>query len=99
MTQMTALPQADTAGNVPAVILCLASGSPLWLCWTDNCRGRSDYGLYVLHAVTDTGKRTLCGCKIQEVGDQITADNRPSCKRCQRILVNIRSQPHAEDNA
>ena len=69
----------------------VGSAPALWLCWTDNCRGRSDYGLYVMHAVTDSGKRTLCGCQIQEVGDRVTDEHQPSCKRCLRVLATTQS--------
>lgn len=65
----------------------------LWLCWTNNCRGKLDTGLYVLHAVTDGSGRTLCGCRIQEFGERVTADAQPSCKRCRRILKKLERIP------
>lgn len=59
----------------------------LWLCWSNNCRGRLDHGLYILHACAEMGDKTLCGVSIQEVGNEIVEDTRPGCRRCLRILA------------
>ena len=57
----------------------------LYVCWTNNCRGAHDYGLYIFHAVAD-GPKTLCGCEIQEIGVSLDKENMPSCKRCLAVL-------------
>lgn len=65
----------------------------LWLCWSNNYRGRYDSQLYILHACAEPSKKTLCGVRIQEVGDPpIKGDYWPGCKRCLRILAK-RSNP------
>jgi len=57
-----------------------------WKCWTNNCRSRLDHGLYITHATTDTGSRTLCGVRFQEFSDEITPENGIGCLKCRRIM-------------
>ncbi len=62
----------------------MAQAKAIWLCWTNNYV-RSDDG-YVIHAIRDSGNKALCGCKIQEFGVKMDAENEPGCKRCRKIL-------------
>jgi hypothetical protein len=57
----------------------------LFTCWTDNCRGKADAQLYIIHGIREGKSRTLCGCNIQEFGERATVD-KVSCKRCLCIL-------------
>lgn len=68
------------------------SASVVFLAWTNNCRGRADDALYVMHAWT-SGPRTLCGCEVQEVGHEMDAEYLVGCRRCIRSSPNIRSLP------
>lgn len=77
---MTTIPQQSPNGVVSSRLV------RFWKCWSNNCRGRTDYGLYVTHAVTDTGERTLCGVRIQEISDEVTEDNPIGCAKCQRSM-------------
>lgn len=54
-------------------------------------RGSSNDELYIMHAVRE-GSRTLCGCEIQEVGENVDDEHTVSCKRCLRIMENIETQ-------
>lgn len=68
-----------------------------WKCWTNNCRSRLDHGLYITHACTDTGSRTLCGVRFQEFADEITPDNGIGCLKCRRIMSNAEVRHGAKD--
>ena len=48
-------------------------------------RGAANDELYIMHAVLK-GSRTLCGCRIQEVGETVDDEHSVSCKRCLRIM-------------
>jgi hypothetical protein len=56
-----------------------------WVCWSHNCRGAASDQLYILHAVS-YGNRTLCGVRIQEIGEPLNEANSVGCKKCQRIM-------------
>jgi hypothetical protein len=58
----------------------------LELCWTDNCRGRGDEQLYIMHAYDALSRKTFCGVNIQEIGESGTID-RVGCKRCSKSLM------------
>jgi len=76
----------DTQIDIPAPKVALRPVVRFWKCWSNNCRSRSDHGLYVTHAVTDAGSRTLCGVRFQEFSDEITPDNGIGCLKCRRII-------------
>ena len=80
-----------TKDTLPAE-LAAAHGSAYFLCWTNNCRGQSERGLYIMHATMEgIGNRTLCGHRIQEFGYPVGPDAQPSCKRCIVILRNLQA--------
>lgn len=61
--------------------------SEIFAAWTNNCRGRADKQLYIIHAFQEHCKaKTLCGCEIQEVGNAITSAE-VSCRRCQNTII------------
>lgn len=72
--------------DIPAPEVALHPLVRFFKCWSNNCRSRSDHGLYVTHAVTDTGSLTLCGVRFQEFSDEITPDNGIGCLKCRRIM-------------
>ena len=86
--------------DTPLMVDCpSASGSPFAVCWTNNMRGASNDELYIMHAVLN-GPRTLCGCRIQEVGEDVDDEHRVGCKRCLRIMENADvCQPEGEEKA
>jgi len=57
-------------------------------------RGASNDELYIMHAVLKGG-HTLCGCRIQEVGENVDDEHQVSCKRCLRIMENVADQATA----
>ena len=69
----------------------MSEDATYWLCWTNNCRSRNDVGLYVMHVIEETGKKTLCGCEIQEIGNKFdpATHNWPSCKRCEKAVIKL----------
>jgi hypothetical protein len=82
---MTPENQNDTVCGLAGAV---GSASVVFLAWTNNCRGRADDALYVMHAWT-AGPRTLCGCEVQEVGHEMDAEYLVGCRRCIRSLPNI----------
>jgi hypothetical protein len=67
------------------------SAPKLAVAWTNNCRGRGDYGLYIMHGYL-SGDRTLCGAQIQEIGHSVNDEYRIDCKKCRNIQR--KTQPH-----
>jgi hypothetical protein len=68
----------------------------LHFAWSNNCRGVVCDQLYVIHAWIDGhGTKTLCGVKIQEIGDATSDPSLIGCKRCLRSkhLKAITAQP------
>lgn len=56
--------------------------SELYGAWSNNCRGSYDSQLYIMHAyIIGSKNRTLCGVRVQEIGEEITIDE-IGCARC-----------------
>lgn len=55
------------------------------VCWTNNCRGKIYDQLYIMHAHR-SGSKTLCGCRIQEIGEYVSEEYPVDCERCIRIM-------------
>lgn len=76
----------------------------LWMCWTNNCRGRGDDQLYIFHVAFGDSNRTLCGSLIQETGEAFTDLSHVGCLKCTRMIKNMRahiaenSKPYSKPN-
>ncbi len=81
------MPSQDAADSERSGDRRLSTCSPFAVCWTNNMRGAANDELYIMHAVLK-GSKTLCGCQIQEVGENVDDEHRVGCKRCLRIMEN-----------
>jgi hypothetical protein len=68
----------------------------IFTAWSNNCRGSCDDQLYIGHAWI-AGPRTLCGARIQEIGEPVTPEE-IGCAKCKRSKLLKRPDSEAQDS-